>query len=205
MRVITFYNQVVNPNFVDLQKKVFHKYGYDIDQINVKNWTTHGDAVNQYLSNINDENEIIVLFDIDCIPLNDSVIHKAVDWCRNNVGIFSLAQKAVKLKDPIIHAAPAFMVFSIKTYNLLGRPSFETNLRSDCGAEMTHAARQKGVEIRMLYPSHVESPYAQLDGPIQFGYGTTYGHEIYHAFESRFKQRDSYFLNKCNSILSKNG
>lgn len=201
MRVITFYNEVVNPLFVDLQKKVFHKYGYDINQINLKNWTTHGDAVNQYLSNINEENEIIVLFDIDCVPLNDNIIHKAVDWCKNNVGIFSLAQKAVKLKDPIIHAAPAFMVFSIKTFNLLGRPSFETNSRSDCGAEMTYAARQKGVEIRMLYPSHVESPYAQLDGPVQFGYGTTYGHEIYHAFESRFRQRDSFFINKCNSIL----
>ena len=204
MRVITFYNEVVNPSFVDLQKKIFNKYGYNIDQINVKNWTTHGGAVNQYLSTIDDENEIIVLFDIDCIPLNNNIIHKAVDWCKNNIGIFSLAQKAVKLKDPIIHAAPAFMVFSIKTYNVLGRPSFETNLRSDCGAEMTHAAREKGVEIRMLYPSHVESPYAQLDGPIQFGYGTTYGNEIYHAFESRFRQRDSFFINKCNSIINTN-
>jgi predicted subunit of tRNA(5-methylaminomethyl-2-thiouridylate) methyltransferase len=205
MRIITFYNEVVNPSFVDLQKKIFHKYGYDIEQINVKHWTTHGDAVNQYLSKINDENEIIVLFDIDCVPLNNTIIHKAVDWCKNNIGIFSLAQKAVKLKDPIIHAAPAFMVFSVKTYNFLGQPSFETNLRSDCGAEMTHSAREKGIEIRMLYPSHVESPYAQLDGTIQFGYGTTYGNEIYHAFESRFRQRDSFFINKCNSILNENG
>jgi len=205
MRVITFYNEVVNPSFAKLQKKIFNKYGYNIDQINVKNWTTHGDAVNQYLSTIDDENEIIVLFDIDCIPLNNNIIQKAVDWCKNNIGIFSLAQKAVKLKNPIIHAAPAFMVFSIKTYNVLGRPSFEENLRSDCGAEMTHAARKKGVEIRMLYPSHVESPYAQLDGPIQFGFGTTYGNEIYHAFESRFRQRDSFFINKCNSIINTNG
>jgi hypothetical protein len=202
MRVITFYNEVVNPQFAELQKKVFNKFGYDIDQIYVKNWVTHGKAVDDYLSSINDENEIIVLFDIDSIPLNDTIIHKAVNWCKDNIGIFSCAQKAVKLKDPIIHAAPAFMVFSLKTYNFLGRPTFETNLRSDCGAEMTHSARDKGVEIRMLYPSHVESPYAQLDGPIQFGYGTTYGNEIYHAFESRFRKRDSFFLNKCNHILS---
>jgi len=201
MRVITFYNEIVNPQFAELQKKVFNKFGYDIYQIYVKNWVTHGKAVDDYLSLINDENEIIVLFDIDSIPMNDTIIHKAVNWCKDNVGIFSLAQKAVKLKNPIIHAAPAFMVFSIKTFNILGRPSFETNLRSDCGGEMTHSAREKGVEIRMLYPNHVESPYAPLDGPILFGYGTTYGNEIYHAFESRFKQRDSFFLNKCHSIL----
>lgn len=202
MRVITFYNKIVNPQFIELQQKVFNKFGYSIDQIYLENWVTHGRAVDDYLATIQDENEIIVLFDIDSIPLNDTIIHKAVEWCQNNIGIFSLAQKAVKLENPIIHAAPAFMVFSIKTFNILGRPSFETNLRSDCGAEMTHSARAKGIEIRMLYPSHVESPYAPLDGPIQFGYGTTYGGEIYHAFESRFRQRDSYFLNKCNQILS---
>jgi hypothetical protein len=202
MRTITFYNNVVNPEFISLQKRVFNKFGYDIDQIYVENWKTHGNAVDEYLSKITDENEIIVLFDVDCVPLNDTIIHKAVNWCKENIGIFSMAQKAVKLKNPIIHAAPAFMVFSIKTYNLLGRPTFETNLRSDCGAEMTYSAREKGVEIRMLYPSHVESSYAELDGPVTFGYGTTYGGEIYHAFESRFRQRDSFFLNKCNTILS---
>ena len=110
MRVITFYNEIVNPQFAELQKKIFNKFGYDIDQIYVKNWVTHGKAVDDYLSSIDDENEIIVLFDIDSIPLNDTIIYKAVNWCKDNVGIFSLAQKAVKLKNPLIHAAPAFMV-----------------------------------------------------------------------------------------------
>jgi hypothetical protein len=66
---------------------------------------------------------------------------------------------------------------------------------------MTHSARDKGIEIRMLYPSNVETPHSQLDGPIMFGYGTTYGHQVYHSFESRFKSKDGYFINKCNSIL----
>ena len=57
MRVITFYNEIVNPQFAELQKKVFNKFGYDIDQIYVKNWVTHGKAVDDYLLSINDENE----------------------------------------------------------------------------------------------------------------------------------------------------
>ena len=201
MRVITFYNDIVNPLIVSLQKQVFQKYGYDINQIKVTDWVSHGKAVNDYLLDIQDENEIIVLFDIDSIPLNNSVIHKAVDWCKNNIGIYSMAQRAPKIKKAIIHAAPAFMVFSIKTYNLLGKPNFETNYRSDCGAEMTHSAKEKGIEVKMLYPSHVETPHTILENDIYFGYGTTYGNEIYHAFESRFKQRDGYFINKCKTIL----
>jgi len=201
MRIITFYNDIVNPLIVNRQKQVFQKYGYDIDQIRVTDWVSHGKAVNDYLSNIQDENEIIVLFDVDSIPLNNTIIDKAVDWCKNNVGIYSMAQRAPKIKNAIVHAAPAFMVFSIKTYNLLGKPNFETNYRSDCGAEMTHSAKEKGIEVKMLYPSHVETPHTILEGDIYFGYGTTYNNDIYHAFESRFKQRDGYFINKCKTIL----
>jgi hypothetical protein len=202
MRIITFYNHIINPQIIDLQKQVFNKFGYDIDQIKVIDWVSHGKSVDDYLSNVTDENEIIVLFDVDSIPLNNQIIHKAVDWCKDNIGIYSMAQRAPKIKNAIIHAAPAFMVFSMKTYNELGRPSFETNYRSDCGAEMTHSANEKNIEVKMLYPTNVETPHTILKDDIYFGYGTTYGDEIYHAFESRFKRRDGYFINKCNHILS---
>lgn len=199
---ITFYNKIINPKIVELQKKVFEKIGEEINQIYIENWISHGKAIDDFLNDKNDENEVITLFDIDSIPLDKDILEISKSWAENNIGIYSVAQKTIKLKNPIIYAAPSFMVFSIKTYNYLGRPSFETNERSDCGAEMTHIAREKGVEIRLLYPSSVETPHTNLDGYIQFGYGTTYGNCIYHAFESRFKRRDNYFINKCNSFLN---
>lgn len=199
--IITFYNEKINPQVVELQKKVFNKFGLDINQIKPSNWVSHGQSVDDFLNTITDPNEIIVLFDIDCIPLDGEIVPTAIKWCSENIGIFSMAQKAMKLKNPIIHAAPAFMVFSKKTYDFLGRPTFNTNLRSDCGAEMTHAARNLGVEIRMLYPNHVEVPHSYFDGYLQFGYGTTYGNKIYHSFESRFN-KDSYFIKKCEEILN---
>ena len=127
MKTITFYNDKINQEFPILQKKVFSKFGQKIEQIKIENWVTHGKHIDDFLETIKDENEIIVLFDIDSIPLNHQIIPKAVKWSQENIGIYSMAQTAKNLNYPIIHAAPAFMVFSIKSYNHLGRPSFTTN------------------------------------------------------------------------------
>lgn len=202
--IITFYNEKINKNFPILQKKVFEKFGQTINQYEIKEWVSHGKHIDDFLNPITDENQIIVLFDIDCIPINHEIIPKSIKWAKENIGIYSMAQTAAYLGYPIIHAAPAFMVFSIKTYNYLGRPTFTTNKRSDCGAEMTWSAREKGVDVFLLYPSSSETPHTKVEngnGSIMFGYGTTYGNSIYHAFESRFNRRDNYFLNKCNKIL----
>lgn len=203
--IVTFYNQKINDEFPKLQKKVFEKFGQNINQIKIDNWVSHGKHVDDFLNEIKDENEIIVLFDIDCIPLNNEIIPKSIKWAKENIGIYSMAQTAAQLGYPIIHAAPAFMTFSIKTYNFLGRPTFTTNKRSDCGAEMTWSAREKGVDVFLMYPTSVEAPQTKVEngqGSIMFGLGTTYGNSIYHAFESRFRNKDSFFLNKCNQILS---
>ena len=101
MKTITFYNNIINPTIVNLQKKVFNHFGYDIDQINVTDWVSHGKSVDDYLKQITDPREIIVLFDIDAIPLNSTIIKDAVKWCSDNIGIYSVAQKAVNLKNPI--------------------------------------------------------------------------------------------------------
>lgn len=205
MKIITFYNDKINKEFPILQQKVFKKFNQEINQILVKNWESHGKHIDEYLKNIIDENEVIVLFDIDCIPLNDKIIPKAVKWAKENIGIYSMAQTAKYLDYPIIHSAPAFMVFSIKTYNELGRPSFVPNKRSDCGGEMTWSAREKGIDVFLLYPSHCESPHTKVEngqGSIMFGHGTTYGNSIYHAFESRFSRLDGFFINKCKQVLS---
>lgn len=202
MNIVTFYNKIISKKVVDLQKKVFNKFGYSINQVFVENWTTHSDAIDQYLKGVNNENEVIVLFDIDAIPLNNTVIKEAVEWCKNNIGIVGIAQNAPKTKDYIIYASPAFMVFSIKTFNLLGRPSFLENKRSDCGTEMTHEARKLGIEVRAFYPTKYEQRTFKLDGYIHYGYGCNYENKIYHSFESRFGKKDGFFIKKCNEVLN---
>lgn len=204
MHIITFYDKKIKPLIVDLQQKVFNRYGFTINQIMVDNWTTHGDAVDNYLKDMDDPDEIIVLFDVDAIPLNSKIIPIAVEWAKNNIGLFGNSQVAPKLKPPhnkFIFVAPSFLVFSIKTYNELGRPSFNTTDRSDCAGELSHIAMEKGLLINLLLPNHAEVINFDLDGTHSFGYGTTYDNNTYHAFESRFGKKDVLFINKCNLIL----
>lgn len=200
--IFTVYNKKINSNIVRLQKAVFQKYNVDLNQIKIDNWVNHGESVDNILKEYNDPNEIIVLFDIDSIPLNKEIVPSAIEWAKNNTGIFSVAQRAVNIKNSKVHGGPAFMVFSIDTFNKLGRPSFTETYRSDCGGELTHLVRENNFELKLLYPSHVEKKTHVLEGDIMFGMGTTYENSIYHAFESRFTKNDHYFLNKCNSILS---
>jgi hypothetical protein len=199
--IITFYNEIISQHVVDLQKKVFEKFRLEINQIKPETWINHGTCIDNFLNEVTNENEVIVLFDIDSIPLNDWIVPYAEKWCSENLGIFSVAQKSPKLTSTIL-AAPSFMVFSKKTYDYLGRPSFVETERSDCGGEMTYAAREKGLEVRLLYPTSSEIPAWHLDQYYDFGYGTNYENKIYHSFESRFKKKDSYFINKCNEILN---
>jgi hypothetical protein len=201
MNIITFYNKIIRKDVVELQKKVFSKFGYTINQIYVENWKSHGEAIDEYLNKISNENEIIILFDIDAIPLNSSVLNEVTIWCQQNIGIVGIAQNAPKTNDYIIYASPAFMAFSIKTYNFLGRPSFIENKRSDCGTEMTHSARKLGVEVRLFYPTNYEEKTFKLDGYIHYGYGCNYENKIYHSFESRFGKKDGFFIKKCKSLL----
>jgi len=208
MRIITFYDKKIKPLVVELQKKVFLKYGFDINQIKVINWTTHGDAIDHFLEKITEPNEIIVLFDIDCIPLNEKIIPIAVEWSKNNIGLFGNSQVAPKLKPPhnkFIYVAPSFLVFNIDTYNRIGRPSFNETYRSDCGGELSHKIIEKGYSLNLLMPSHAEIVNFDLDDYHKFGYGTTYSNNTYHAFESRFGKKDTFFINKCNSIINTNG
>ena len=199
--IITFFNDIISQDIVVLQKKVFDKFNLDLQQIKPDKWINHGTCVDEYLNKIEDENEVIALFDIDSIPLNEWIVPYAMKWCSENIGIFSVAQKSPNLVSTI-HAAPSFMVFSMKTYNFLGRPSFLETKRSDCGGEMTYSAREKGVEVRLLYPTKCENQTWPLDQYYMFGHGTNYENKIYHSFESRFNKKNSLFINKCNEVLN---
>jgi hypothetical protein len=199
--IITFYNQRINPDVVESQKKVFNHFGLSLNQINFGEWLGHGRIIDNYLSNLTNDWEYLVLFDIDSIPLTKDIVPEAIDWAINNTGIFSVAQKASHIKDSIVYASPAFLAISRKTYELLGNPTFDQTYRSDCAGELTHAAIDKGFKVNLMYPSHVEKPMWDLDNGFKFGYGTTYADKIYHSFESRFNKTD-IFLKKCNEILN---
>jgi hypothetical protein len=204
MRIITFYNEKINNELVNYQKKVFDKLNIKIEQIYVTNWVSHGQSIDDYLKLIDDENEVIVLFDIDCIPLNSTYISECVKWAQENIGILGNSQTGQGLKPPhneFVYVGPSYMVFSIKTYNMLGRPSFNENKRSDCGGELTRLCIDKNFKVNFLMPTDVKIKTFLLYNKIWYGYGTTYENSIFHSFESRFKKKDKIFIDKCEEIL----
>ncbi len=197
---ITFYTDNIDPRIPEMQKKVFEKLGMEIVQLK-PDWKGHGGTIDEWLKEFYiAQNEVLVLWDIDCIPLNTNIVNEAIAFADTG-GIMGVAQKASHIPNSIIYAGPAFLAFSIKTWNALGCPTFACTERSDCAGELTHLAREKGVEVCLLYPSHVEKPMWELDGPIKFGKGTTFQNSIYHAFYSR-KDNGDMFIKKCEEVLN---
>jgi hypothetical protein len=196
---VTFYNNKINKNIVDYQKKVFEFFKLPLNQIYCEKWIGHGQLVDNYIKSLGDNWEYFVLFDIDCVPLDNKIIEDGISWCQKNLGLFSVAQRHYR-KSEVVYASPAFLIFSKKTYDLIGRPSFVETGRSDVAGELTHKCIEKNLPINMMYPKSVEEEKWILTKNQKFGRGTNYGDRIYHSFESRMDNVD-LFVNKCKNVI----
>ena len=201
--IITFFNQRIAPLIPEYQKKVMDHFNVNIEQIIPQNWGTHAGEVDKYLKETKRDWEYMVLFDVDCIPLNKDIVNEGIEWSMNNLGLFSVAQYASHIPDSSIYASPAFLCFSRKTYESLDSPKFIQTHRSDCGGELTYEAMKRGYTIELMYPSHVETPKWKLGNKGMFGLGTTYDNKIYHHFEAR-QNRVEGFVKKCKDIIYEN-
>ena len=195
--IITVYNEVIPSSVVEGQRKVFEKFGETIIQIKPDVWGGHAHTVDEYLKN--NEWDHVIVVDIDCIPLNKDVIKEAREWVSNRIGLYSVAQNPNHITDAPDYASPAFIAFSRATYELLGEPSFQGTKQWDVGGEYTHLARERNIEVKLMYPSHVEIPKWKFSDGSMFGIGTTYEDKVYHHFEGRRVTQS--FLNKCHNIL----
>ena len=199
--LVTFYSSDLNKDIVDNQKKVFNHFGLDINQVCCNPWVSHAKHVDDFIKNLGDDWDHIIVFDIDCIPLNEKIIPETIATILNENTICSVAQKASHIPNSIIYASPAFIGFSKETFNFLGRPSFRETYRSDCGGELTHLAIEKNTDVKLLFPTSVETPKWPLTEDIMFGLGTNYDNSIFHSFESRMNNYN-IFNKKCEEILN---
>lgn len=200
--IVSFYNDNVKPEVVEWQKKVFDHFGISLNQIKYGDEGGsygHGLAIDEYLKKFwieQDNSEDVFIFDIDAIPLIKN-FNIDIDT-ESLLSIYSIAQKASHIKDSPIYASPAFIYLTREIYELFGYPSFKPTERGDTGSQITYAAREKGVEVRLLYPTACDVPLWDLDGWYKFGFGTTYGNKIYHCFNARFEHER--FIKKCKEI-----
>ncbi|HQU41028.1 MAG TPA: hypothetical protein PLI89_14245 [Chitinophagales bacterium] len=162
----------------------------------------HPEACDEVLANT--DAEMVILMDIDCIPIHQYAITDVVRKVQSYNAIVGAAQNANHIIDCIDYASPAFVVIRMDLYEKAGRPSFVPTERGDVGTELTYACRANNVNIQLLPILSVEDPRWSLSTGEKFGIGTLYYPGIYHAFESRMNaSARGAFIRKCEEVLNR--
>jgi hypothetical protein len=203
--IYTAYFESLDPRFISYQKKVFDKFGVEINQILVepnllnRGFNSHGTLLTELSRN--EDVDYLMFFDADAIPLKSNFIDIILDRIHGKRAIIGIEQRTNHVKDSIPYAGPACFAISKETYNELGQPAYNETPRSDVAEELTHIGREKGFEINVFKFSRCEVPLWELGDGRKFGTASTYEDLMFHNFESRNSEKVEYFIGKCKEVL----
>ena len=183
-RIVSLYWDNVDYRIVEAQRRVFAHFGLAIDQ-RERTGLRHGDFLDSYMAEIA-EDDVALLVDIDCFPLNRAIVNRAFAAARDG-HIFGCAQATSHIDPERLYVAPMFMAISRRTWDRLGRPSFCPDAGNDVAQALHDRAVAAGVEVEMLYPEACVAPKWRLGDVAIYGIGTFYRGGVFHLFESRRK------------------
>jgi hypothetical protein len=181
-RIVSLYWDNIDPRVVEAQREVFAHFGLTIDQ-RERTGTNHGDFLDAFMAEIA-EDDVALLMDIDCFPLNLEIVDRAFAAARAG-RIFGCAQSTSHVDSDRLFVAPMFMAISRRTWEGLGRPSFRPDASHDVAQRLNEVATAAGVGIEMLYPWGCIVPKWRLGEIALYGIGTFYRGGVFHLFESR--------------------
>ena len=75
-RIVSLYWDNIDPRVVEAQREVFAHFGLSIDQ-RERTGTNHGDFLDAFMAEIA-EDDVALLMDIDCFPLNRDIVDDRV-------------------------------------------------------------------------------------------------------------------------------
>jgi hypothetical protein len=206
--VYTTYFPNLDPRFITYQKKVFDKFGIEINQIkNLPNllgrgYNSHGTFLTEMSKN--EDVDYLIFFDVDAIPLHPDFLNIVIDRVYNKnviLGIEQNSNRDANAPEYPKYAGPACFVISKETYNLLGQPNYNETLRSDVAEELTHLCREKGIEIDMFVFESCKLPQWPLRDGRMFGHASLYEGLVFHNFECRNSEQIVWFIDKCKEVL----
>jgi GR25 family glycosyltransferase involved in LPS biosynthesis len=188
-RIVTFYQGNIPRSVVSAQAAVFKKFGQHIEQ--VLTHLDHGPAIDEYINR--STFDVLLIFDVDCIPLNDNVIPEAIEIVTKRPCLYGIRQNANHVPGSADYVAPAFVCFSRHTFQALGCPSFRAiRGKGDVGSQLTYRAMggslvqyllsRPPIEVRFIDVSEVVIPIWSLKDGTRYGTGTNYENKIFHAF-----------------------
>lgn len=189
----------VDPRLVAAQRNVFAKLGYPVTQHHL-NGKDHGQWIEEVLNAAGDQ-EVVVITDIDCIPLTSAAMKKAIDSALSGQ-IFGCAQSANHLDSSFVYAGPMFLAMTGGTWKKLSAPSMKASAHFDVGGQLTHQALEAGIGVELVYPTEVGVPKWLLGDKGVFGAFTVYERNYLHLFESRNNSLIENFVDLANDICS---
>lgn len=193
-QAFSLYWDNVNPEMVYKQAQVCHRFGLAINQHRI-NGLDHGQWMTWALEHYSNA-DVLLFLDIDCVPIS-------VKWGYAFNGTLTGAEGCANHLDPTAsYAAPWFLFVPRAQWNALGRPSCGATPYGDVAQALTKRWLGHKKPVKMIPPTHVETPLWDLPGrPKAYGIGTTYGEFCYHQFQSRGGGSAPFFA-KCKSLLA---
>jgi hypothetical protein len=189
---------------VEYQKKVFDSLGMELHQ-ELSNLPFHDYWLDQKINSL--DFDILIFFDIDCIPLKKGLYDYIVDQISDNNSIIGVEQVNQTRSPNFVYAAPACFGITKEVFEKMDKPSFRLKDEYDCGGEFSWVAPKYNVNVKLFeIKSSLNKKWKCLDK--RYGNGTIYDDWLYHQFEIRFHDFKSHeqiytyqFIKKCKEII----
>jgi hypothetical protein len=233
--IVTYFMGNILDKTPEMQRKVIEKYNKSkVPLYQVKGAPSHGQFIDYFWSvngagpdytkeaNIKQEleHDVILILDIDCIPLNENSIDYYLEQAAAGKLIGNIQRSNHIENDQHVFAAPSAVAISKETYVKIGRPPAQETPRSDVAEEYTWAAEANNVPVELVMPlSYAKAPHkygwekdqnpwwALKDGMPVYGIGTTFGNEqfgemYYHNFQIGHPGNQEMFWERCEKALN---
>ena len=154
--VVSFYMDNIPESVVSSQRAVLDKFvplDFEVRQILTRG--SHAAAIDDFMSNT--AHDLVVILDIDCVPLNSRAIPAlAAHAVRGELA--GCVQRANHLRnDGHLYVGPFCMALTTKLWKQLGCPSFAPTDRGDVGEELTYRCEALRHPIHTIWPSSVRA------------------------------------------------
>ena len=198
-RIVALYWDNIDPRVVAAQARVFAHLGYEIDQ-RERTGINHGAFLDAYMAEL-EPDDVALLTDIDCFPLNREIVERAFAAAREG-RIFGCAQASNHIDPDRVYVAPMFMAISRRTWDALGRPSFRPDADNDVAQRLHDLAVARGVGVERLDPFGAIVPKWRLGDIGFYGVGTFYRGGVFHLFESRWTPFAFLLFDVADAVLA---
>lgn len=212
--IYSYFNEDLNIEIPKYQKMIFNKFNLNIKQVvggkvkknqDIFDYEDHPNALMRIIKE--SEEDYIIFFDIDCIPLSGSFYPKLLDQIKDNKTLAGAIQCANHIDKNKPYISPGFCGFSKNLYYDCDSPSFNTDRTPitgcDCMQRFTDVCIEKNKNI--IYWNVTDQGNERWDifsHNTKFGNRTIYENLIYHQFEIRYEWQQSEFIEKCKQILN---